>query len=269
VLPAHPLGDPDQHLGLLIVRPSLVCQLYDEHRAGTQQTISGKESEEGRERERREEGIMKYFFSRRKFLIQPRFQLALAAKAILFLVLYSAALALLILYPNGLTPEVKRQILPLPAYIWPLMLALGLIVVVHVILLSHRVAGPSFRLVRSIRQMTAGHYHQAMTLRKHDSLKEVAESLALLGDTLHRRRQTLLEELDKLRTRLEPYTDDLQSGKAPPALQHDLEWMAEQIRVLKRLAEGADVPGVTEPAVSDAGVPQTVSALARSNATRS
>ncbi|MFQ5915869.1 MAG: hypothetical protein ACE5JS_22065 [Nitrospinota bacterium] len=197
---------------------------------------------------------MKYFFTRRKFLIQPRFQLALAAQAILFLVLYSAALALLILYPNGLTPEVKRQILSLPNYIWPLMLALALVVAAHVILLSHRIAGPSFRLVRVIQQMVTGHYQQAMTLRKHDSLKEVAESLTLLGDTLHRRRQALLEELDKLRTRLEPYTDDLQRGKAPPALQHDLEWMAEQIRVLKRLADETDVPGVTEPAVSDADV---------------
>ncbi len=198
--------------------------------------------------------MMKYFFTRRKFLIQPRFQLALVAKALLFLVLYSTALALTILYPKGLTPEATSQILSLSQQVWPLILALLVVGAIYMILLSHRVAGPSFRLVRTIQEMTRGKYQQTLTLRKHDALKEVSESLALLCHTLHRRRQALLEELDKLRTRLEPYADDLQGGKAPPALHHDLEWMAQQIRVLERLADGPDLPGVTEPAVSDADV---------------
>lgn len=199
---------------------------------------------------RGEDVTMKYFLTRRNVLIQPRFQLALTAKAILFLVLYSTALVLLILFPSGLTPEAKRQVLSLPSYTWALILALGVVGAVHVILLSHRVAGPSFRLVRAIRQMATGEYQQPLTLRKHDALKEVAESLAFLGQTLHHRRQALLDELGKLRTRLA----ELRDGKTASALQQDLESLLEQITVLQRLAEGTDVPGPTEPAKADVGV---------------
>ena len=197
--------------------------------------------------------MLKHFFRRKNYLVRPRFQLSLTAATAAFLLLYSALVAFLILYPiavlinplpvNGLTPEVKKEILSLPHYIWPLILILALVAAVQVILLSHRISGPSFRLERAIREMAAGQYQPFLTLRKGDCLQEVAESLALLADTLHQRRQTFLEELGQLRTRLEQHADAMRRGEAPTALQADLERMLQQVRMLEGIADGAGVLG--------------------------
>lgn len=200
--------------------------------------------------------MMKYFFGRRNYLVAPRFQLVLAAKATVFLILYSAGVAFLILYPlreliellpvTGLTPDVKKQMLALPSYVWPLLLVLAVVGGIQVIFWSHRVAGPSFRLTRAIRQMTGGDYRQALTLRKKDSLKEVAESLAVLCETLRWRRQTLLEELHTLRTRLEQHAECMQGGDSRPR-EREIEEMLQQIEVLERLAMGNDLPATAAP----------------------
>ena len=44
------------------------------------------------------------------------------------------------------------------------------------ILVSHRVAGPIYRMIKFLDDVTAGDYSQKLVLRKHDELKDMADA---------------------------------------------------------------------------------------------
>ena len=52
------------------------------------------------------------------------------------------------------------------------------------ILASHRIAGPVFRMIRFLGNVTNGDYSQRLCLRKKDELKDLAESINRLVDKL-------------------------------------------------------------------------------------
>ena len=56
--------------------------------------------------------------------------------------------------------------------------------------MTHRVAGPLVRITAALQQMAAGNYQQHLTLRKGDSLQEVAELINPLATTLRSRRNS-------------------------------------------------------------------------------
>ncbi len=56
--------------------------------------------------------------------------------------------------------------------------------------MTHKVAGPLVRIMATLRDMTAGHFNQRITLRKGDSLTELASAINLLADTLQSRRNS-------------------------------------------------------------------------------
>jgi methyl-accepting chemotaxis protein len=66
------------------------------------------------------------------------------------------------------------------------------------LLLSHRIAGPAYRLKKSLDRMAGGDYGFEVRLRKRDYLKDVAESMNQTLDRLRRRR----ERTEALRERL-------------------------------------------------------------------
>ena len=150
------------------------------------------------------------FFRRRKFLVQPRFQLALAGKALVFLFLYTAIITvylnlklmaetIYVLPSDCLTPEVRQRIWVFPTDALLVSLLAALLVMLHVVLASHRVAGPEPRLAQTkIREMAAGRYVRSRTLRKHDRLKGIGDSVTFLGQALREGRQALLERLAQL-----------------------------------------------------------------------
>ncbi|MGD0267315.1 MAG: hypothetical protein ABSD47_20565 [Candidatus Methylomirabilota bacterium] len=183
------------------------------------------------------------FFKRRTFLVQPRFQLALAGKALVFLFLYTAIIVYLnlklmaetiyVLPFDCLTPEVRQRIWVFPTDALLVSLLTALVVVLHVVLASHRVAGPEFHLARTIREMAAGRYLQARTLRKHDRLKGIADSLTFLGQALHEGRQALLEQLTQLGGKAEECSRHVRGGASADIVLARLNGLVSQIGSLK------------------------------------
>lgn len=55
--------------------------------------------------------------------------------------------------------------------------------------MTHKIAGPLVRILSVLRQMIAGDYSQRITLRKGDSLVELAEAMNALAESLRARKR--------------------------------------------------------------------------------
>jgi len=193
-----------------------------------------------------------HFFERRNFLVRPRFQLLLASKAVGFFFLYGAVFLYASLHavaetiyilPFGcLTPEVKARLWTFPTQAILLSVLIALVVVLQAILISHRVAGPEFRLARTLREMAAGQYPGVVTLRKHDSLKELAASITFLGQVLDQRRRACLEQLDKVQGAVEACAADVQGREYSEVVQAQVEGVRKQICTLREFVAGSPGP---------------------------
>jgi hypothetical protein len=122
-----------------------------------------------------------------------------------------------------------------------LSLLIALVVVLQAIIISHRAAGPEFRLTRTVRAMAAGQYPHAVTLRKHDHLKELAASVSFLGQELDQRRQVCLEQLVQVDAALDACTMDSRHNVPADVVQAQLEGLRKQICGLKEfVAQGTE-----------------------------
>jgi|GEM_PF-1219915 len=210
-----------------------------------------------------------YFFRRRNFVPNPRFQFLLAGKGVSYVFLYGAVIVyttlqwmaetLYILPFNCLTPEVKARIWVFPTEALLLSLLIGLVVVLQIIQWSHRVAGPEFRLNRILCEMTTGQYPESVRLRKHDCLQGLAENLTLLARVLRARRQAHADQLAQLQGKVEECATHVRNGVRPDVVIAHLEGMVTQICSLKQaLVEG------NEPGGADQNMPAPASRRADS-----
>jgi hypothetical protein len=194
---------------------------------------------------------------RKKFLIQPKFQLALGGAMMILVCAYSAILVFSIMYPmstfldlspeGSINPEVKQRILTIPMYVWMIVLIFGLLLAFQAILISHRIAGPTFRLRRAIREITDGKYQQNLTLRRYDCLKDLATGLAQLGSLLHSRRESVLAELAGMRTALDAHRQRLTRGGDVASLQAEIVPILQRVQSLEQIVQS--IPDGTEEPV--------------------
>jgi len=194
-----------------------------------------------------------HFFRRRTFVVQPRFQLALAAKLLLFLLVYaviivysslrSMAETMYILPLNCLTPEVKARIWAFPTEPLLLSLLVGLLVVLQFFLWSYRFAGPESRLRQIIREMASGQYPERVTLQRNDFLKGLAESLVSLAHVLREHRQADADQVAQLQGKVEECTNHVRDGASPDVVMAHLEGLARQISRLKQDLAQSNGPG--------------------------
>lgn len=137
-------------------------------------------------------------FRRRKYLIEKKFQLKFAGLIMLFMFAVAFFSALTIyyytwialgeklanVYPQGRLVGILRHanfILFLRILIVsPLVFALA-------ILLSHRIAGPIYRIKNTIDEVIKGDYTKRLYLRKTDTLKDVADSINSIIEMLEKK----------------------------------------------------------------------------------
>jgi len=203
------------------------------------------------------------FFRRRKFLVQPRFQLALAGNALLLFFLYTAIIVYLnlklmaetiyVLPFDCLTPEVRQRIWGFPTDALLLSLLVALVVALRVVLASDRVTGPESRLARIIREMAAGRYLQAGALRKHDCLKGIGDSVTFLGQALHEGRQGLLEQLTQLEGKAEECSRHVRGGASADIVLAKLDGLVSQIGSLKESIPRENGSAEMEQTLPDSG----------------
>ena len=125
-------------------------------------------------------------YKRRQILID-RFQYRLVLINLLYfltiLLIFSAALFLpLIIQLESSTPlseqeAVAIQFLALHARVWPALLLAFLLLAIHSIIVSHRIAGPLLRFRNTFRVIGTGDLSVRVTIRKHDYLGNEADIL--------------------------------------------------------------------------------------------
>lgn len=108
----------------------------------------------------------------------------------------------------------------------------------YTILLSHRVAGPAYRLTQCLKRMIGGSYGFTVTLRKKDYLKDVAADMNLLLVDLRTRQAKVKEALEAARRA---------KATAPPDLAAELDRACAGLEEALRATEEAAKPAALSP----------------------
>ncbi len=134
------------------------------------------------------------FQKRKNYLIEKRFQIKYMLLTMLLLLAFSFIFIVIIFAPYMLTlyfnyplvekAEAARAILLLHAKVWP---GIGTVIVlfsVVSIFITHKIAGPLYRLKKTLSQVTNGDLNIVVKLRKWDDLKDLAEHVNILIEEL-------------------------------------------------------------------------------------
>lgn len=188
-------------------------------------------------------------FRRTRILISRRFQLRYAV-TILLMMVFTAAICSYTVYYTGMIALAERISTVIPqgrlvaminmvnyrilgniALLAPVVILLG-------IYLSHKIAGPIYRMERHINEMAAGNFSSHITLREGDELGGFANKINRLSDSL---RITVLNQkvsLDKIALELEMIRSiaACKPGQTP-RIDEAVERLDTEVRVLTKEIE--------------------------------
>lgn len=184
-------------------------------------------------------------YARKRYLVLKGFQLKYVGSILLFMF----AIALLSgytvyyttwillgerlagVYPQGRLVYILQRanivLLLRILFITPLVALIGL-------MLSHRIAGPMYRIERFLREIPEGNYSQRIYLRKRDSLKPLADGINNMLTQLENQRDkerqavvTAREKLSELKSELEKPSPSINS------LKENVDKISEELTLLK------------------------------------
>ena len=145
---------------------------------------------------------------RKNYYIDKHFQTKYMLLTILLLLTYTFAFIIIIFSPSMLTlyldyplaekAAAARVLLLLHSTVWPGIGGVILLFGAVSIFISHKIAGPLYRLKRSISQITEGNLDVKIKLRKWDDLKDLAEHVNTLAEELRTFVTTLKVDYDLL-----------------------------------------------------------------------
>ena len=133
--------------------------------------------------------------------------------------------------------------------LWPRLLLLVLVNVIIVfivsIMYSHQIAGPAYKLEKSIQRIASGDLTFEVTLRKNDNLKELAASI---NGMLSKFRNTLASTRtlsDDIAKKLESMGDDEKFAQLAKSAK-ELRGMIEQFKIQKDENPAANIEVIEE-----------------------
>jgi|SRR3990172_1922034 len=160
------------------------------------------------------------------------------------LVIFAAAIFLpliLELRSGGLSVmeqgEVAGQFLSLHARVWPAMIVIFVLLAVHSVFVSHRIAGPLYRFRTIFKAIAEGDLSVRATLRKGDYLGKESDTLNEMIASLRTKVQTIHAHSQDVERLLVALERSLDRGSIPDANQHatDLRRQMEQLRTSMEL----------------------------------
>lgn len=130
------------------------------------------------------------FHKRRNYFIEKKFQTKYILLTILLLLSYTLMFVTIIFAPYILTlyfdyplaekADAARALLLLHAKIWPWIGGIIIFFGAVSIFISHKVAGPLYRVKKSLDRITEGDLDVVIKLRKWDDMKDLAEHINML-----------------------------------------------------------------------------------------
>ena len=139
------------------------------------------------------------FFRRRKFVVNRDLQIALLRNSFLYVLLFVAVIGVVFIIPlvEGLvdtesgsarTVQVGNQIRYLSTFFWPAVSFAMILIFLHSIRTSHKIAGPLYRFRLVLQALKEGEISPPISIRKGDYLHPEAE---LINQVLESLRQNL------------------------------------------------------------------------------
>jgi methyl-accepting chemotaxis protein len=135
---------------------------------------------------------------RRKYVVDRSLQFRLLIYSVGYILFYIMAIGAGLFVPlmiqlsnaDQASPEalaVATSFLYLHYHFWPVALLSVVVVALHSILTSHRIAGPLYRFRRIFQDLTEGSIPQAVRLRRRDLLQSEVQSINEMLDGLRAR----------------------------------------------------------------------------------
>lgn len=131
---------------------------------------------------------------RRNYFIEKKFQTKYIILTILMLLSYSFLFIIIIFAPYILTlhfnyplaekVDAARVLLLLHSTIWPWIGGVIVFFGIISVFVSHKIAGPLFRIKKSLIQVSQGDLSVVIKLRKWDDLKDLADQINVLIEEL-------------------------------------------------------------------------------------
>jgi methyl-accepting chemotaxis protein len=149
------------------------------------------------------------FQKRRIYYIEKKFQTKYILLTIFLLLTYTFAFIIIIFSPYILTlyfdfyslsekAEAAKTLLILHGRVWPGIAGVILLFGALSIFITHKIAGPLYRLKKTISEITKGNLDVKVKLRKKDDLKDLAEHVNMLADELKTFVNTVKADYDLL-----------------------------------------------------------------------
>ena len=202
---------------------------------------------------------------RRHFLwdtVQPRFLGLSFCYVVVVIVAVSAALFLplmlqLVHLPVSSTeaPRVADQFELLHSRFWPVVAVVSLLLLVHGVFFSHRIAGPLYRFRRIFQSVASGDLTVRTSIRKADYLHVEAQCLGEMVDALREK----IGRIEAHHADIAPQLERLKAAAACGALR-EVEQEADRLRATVEQLTRAMEPFQTTPNVIEARPVQLPSA---------
>lgn len=130
---------------------------------------------------------------RRRLIVDPGLQLRAQVPLFVFAGLYAVLIYALLLYPlhqnarlepdMGIRAILQAQLFNIHLYLWPLLAVSGLLAAYIGLRRSHRVAGPLYRLHRTLNELAEGEA-KPLRFRRRDECRIFEEDVAQLNQKI-------------------------------------------------------------------------------------
>jgi len=209
--------------------------------------------------------------SQRKRILLDEFQYRLLAFNLLYFFILLVVMAAFLFVPlmikldNSALPlddrqEVASLILSLHATLWPVMGVIFVLLAIHSVIVSHRIAGALYRFRAVFQSLALGNFTMRATLRKRDYLLKEAAELNAMIEAVGDRLVGMKRDCAGLQERLNGLKGSLRRGGAessPP----ELAAVEEQLERLRAsLAWFTTVDGRSGGGAMNGSVPSKASA---------
>jgi methyl-accepting chemotaxis protein len=171
-------------------------------------------------------------YRRRKFFIDRQFQLKYILLVIFMLLLYTILFIGLLFIPqllplifdSQLTEQVKAAeiLLLYHKHVWPAVFIIIPLFGFFSIFITHKIAGPVYRLKMRLQQMTEWDLDTKVTLRKGDDLQELADYVNALSVELKEFAMALKVNYDTLSGDIDEIQQQIEAGRLDAASGRDL-----------------------------------------------
>ena len=187
-------------------------------------------------------------FSRRRFLIKRRLQYSLLVLALSYVVFFAVSVAALMFIPTilqlrALDPasakasQLATELLYLHSNFWPAILSPLVVIGLHSILTSHRIAGPLYRFGIVFNSVEQGLLPKPIRLRNGDYLTTEMDQINRMVHSLRDRIESIRAAQEELCEALDAYRRNI-GGELPETARQALKDIELKNAELKRKLDG-------------------------------